>query len=179
MKKDGTESITAQPIKKRLPIALEAILMMFLPIIGFSLFSYLTYPLRPHCSIGSGFLGCTPMCEATSFFENGSPAGYKVTPCFHDDPSGMQYFSYKQPIPYYSIFLFPLILGFYLLKAEKFYNLCLRILFYPYFLFKENRKNKKFISRLIVILLILPLAIEWIIGYGAVITTILGIGLFG
>lgn len=178
MKKDGQEKETAQPVKKGLPVFIEAFLMAFVPIIGFVLFSFILYPFQPHCSLGKGFLGCTPMCEATSYFDNGQPASYKTTPCFHDSPSPFQTFSYKQPVPYYLIFLFSIVLGFFLLGPDKFYNAVLKILFYPYFLFKRNRENKSFISRLITIILFLPITIEWLIGHGVLITTILGVNLF-
>jgi hypothetical protein len=178
MKKDEQKKETAQTVKKRLPVLFEAFLMAFVPVIGFILFSFILYPLQPHCSLGNGALGCTPMCEATSYFENGQPSSYKTTPCFHDQPSSFQTFSYKQPIPYYLIFLFPIAIGFLLLGPEKFYNSVLKILFYPYFLFKRNRENKNFISRFITIILFLPITIEWLIGYGILITTILGINLF-
>lgn len=168
----------AQLKKKGLPIVLEAFLMLLVPILAFFLFSFLLYPLQPHCSLGSGLLGCTPMCEATSYLENGSPASYKETPCFHNIPNGTQLFSYNQPIPYYLLFVLPLVLAFFLLGAEKFYGSVLKILFYPYFLFKNNRKNKNFLSRLVVLLLFLPITFEWLIGYGVLITTILGISLF-
>lgn len=178
MKKDGQENDTAQPSKKGLPVFAEAFLMAFVPVIGFVLFSFVLYPLHPHCSLGNGALGCTSMCEATSYFEDGRPASYKTIPCFHNEPSAFQTFSYNQPIPYYLIFLFPIALGFFLLGPEKFYNTTLKILFYPYFLFKRNRENKNFISKLTTIILFLPITIEWLIGYGILITTILGINLF-
>jgi len=179
IKKIKSGKMKGNLIKKiKLPLVFEAIIMLFLPIVGFFLFSYLIYPLQPHCSLGSNLLGCTPMCEAKSYFEDGSPASYVVTPCFHEGPSAIQSFSYNKPIPYYLLFLLPLALIFFLMGAEKFYNFILRVLFYPYFLFKDNRKNKKFLSRLIIILLLLPLTIEWVIGYVVLITTILGINPF-
>lgn len=178
MEKDGQVKEAAQPARKGLPIYIEAFLMAFVPIIGFVLFSFILYPFQPHCSLGKSVLGCTPMCEATSYFENGQPSGYKVTPCFHEDPSSFQSFSYKQPIPFSLLFIFPILLAFFLLGPERFYNTLLRLLFYPYFLFKRNRKNKNIISRLITLIMFLPITIEWLIGYGVLITTILGIDLF-
>lgn len=159
-------------VNKRFPVLVEALLMLFVPIIGFVLFSYVLYPLQPHCSLGDGLLGCAPSCVMTN------SGMYEKTPCFHDNPTSMQSFSYKQPFPYYLLFLLPLSLILVLVGTEKFYNAVLKILFYPYYLFKNTRKETNFIYRLIATLFFIPLTIEWLLGYGVLITTILGINLF-
>jgi hypothetical protein len=178
MEKGGQEKDTAQPIKKRLPKFLEAFLMLFVPLIGFFLFSLFTYPLHPHCSLGNGVLGCTTMCKATSYFEDGRPSSYEVTPCFHEEASAFQIFSYNQQIPYYLLFLFPIVILFFILGSEGFYNLLVRTALYPYFLFRENKKNKKFISRFITTIIFLPIFLEWVAGYVVLAMSLLGKGFF-
>lgn len=173
----GVDGVDSKP-KRRLPLLLEAFLMLFVPVIGFVLFSFVLYPMQPHCSLGSGALGCTPMCEPISYSQNGSPTDYKVTPCFHEEPSGFQTFGYRQTILYYLLFALPSVFAFILLGSKGFYHLVLRLLFYPYFLLKDNRITKNVISKIIVMLLFIPLFLEWGLGYWVMITTVLGISPF-
>ena len=153
---------------------LKSFLLLFLPIIVAIPFFYLTYPLRPHCSLGKGLLGCTPMCEPISYFEDGRPAGYKVIPCYHEDPSEFQKTLFN------NWFLMPLVLfiiltlwvykegGKKVIKRLKYIALA------PVYIFKENRQNKHFLSRLAVILISFFLFAEWTLGYYVAETTLLG-----
>ena len=67
---------------------------------------------------------------------------------------------------------------FVVMGAEKFYKLIMRVAFYPVFLFKDSRKQN-FLPRLICILLVIPITIGWLIGYAVLVSTILGVSLFG
>jgi len=155
-------------------LLLKSIGFLLLPLMAFVLFSFLTYPIKPHCSLGNGISGCTPSCEPTSYFEDGRPASYKETPCFHDEPTILQLSIFNQP------WLIPLVLV--VLMISIFFLICKRsfkqflkdivyISFAPFFLLKENRRNKNLISRIFIILIAFFLIIEWLLGYYIVITT--------
>lgn len=175
--KDGKEKQKKTiEVKQRVSksLLLKAFLLLFLPIISFIPFSYLTYPLKPHCSLGNGILGCTPMCEPTSYFEDGRPAGYKVIPCYHEDPNEFQKTLFN------NWFLMPLVLFIILTLwvykegGKKVIKILKYIALAPVYIFKENRKNKNFFSRLVVILISFFLFAEWVLGYYVAGTTLLG-----
>jgi len=153
---------------------LKTFLLLFLPLIGFIIFSYLTYPLKPHCSLGNGVLGCTPMCEPTSYFSDGRPAEYKVIPCYHAEPVEFQktLFKYWFLIPF--ILFISLTLWIYKEGLKQFLKRLAYIAFAPVYIFKENRQNKSFLSRLAVIFMLFFLFIEWALGYYVAGITILG-----
>lgn len=155
---------------RKINLALEAFLLLFLPIAGFILFSFITYPLSPHCDLGKGLLGCTPYCVKRG-------ASYEKVPCFHESATKLQIFSYKSSLIYYSILFLPIAILFVLLGAERFYNLVLRIAFYPFYLFRDSRKQS-LITRVICTLFLIPIIIEWFIGYAVLIGMILGVSVF-
>jgi len=169
------KSFLKKPINSLL---LKATGFLFLPLLGFVLFFWLAYPLKPHCSLGQGLLGCTPRCEPVSFFEDGSPAGYKETPCFHEEPSPFQLaiFNYRLLIP---LILFVGV-SFWIYKDgfKKVIGKLAYIAFAPFFIFKENRENRNIVSRLLVIIIIFFLVIEWALGYSVVFATFTGKDLF-
>ena len=175
--KDGKEKQKKTiEVKQRVSksLLLKAFLLLFLPIISFIPFSYLTYPLKPHCSLGNGILGCTPMCEPISYFEDGRPAGYKVIPCYHEEPSEFQKNLFN------NWFLMPLVLFIILTLwvykegGKKVIKILKYIALAPVYIFKENRQNKNFFSRLVVILISFFLFAEWALGYYVAGTTLLG-----
>lgn len=147
--------------------------LTFVPIIGFFIFAYLTYPIKPHCSLGEGIFGCIPICEPTSFFENGEPATYKIAPCFHKEPNEIQkiLFRYWFLIPLLS-FVF-ISLWIYKDGGKNVVRKLGYIAFAPIYIFKENRNNKKIISKILVILITFFLFIEWAFGYYLTISTLL------
>jgi len=153
---------------------LKSFLLLFLPIIVAIPFFYLTYPLRPHCSLGRGLLGCTPICEPTSYFEDGRPAGYKVIPCYHEEPSEFQKNLFN------NWFLMPLvlfiILALWVYKegGKKVIKRLKYIAFAPVYIFKENKQNKNLLFRLAVILISFFLFVEWALGYYVAATTTVG-----
>jgi len=153
-------------------IFLKSILLLFLPIIGFVVFSYLTYPLKPHCSLGQRILGCTPKCEPVSFYENGRPSAYKTVPCYHDEPTELQSALFKNWIvaPLLGFIFF----SFWIYKegSRKVINTLLYVAAAPLYIFKENRKNKNILSRLAVIFVLFFLFIEWGLGYYVVAATL-------
>lgn len=171
----GLKNSLKKPINSLL---LKATGFLFLPLLGFVLFFWLAYPLKPHCSLGQGLLGCTPRCEPVSFFEDGSPAGYKETPCFHEEPSPFQLaiFNYRLLIP---LILFVGV-SFWIYKDgfKKVIGKLAYIAFAPFFIFKENRENRNIVSRLLVIIIIFFLVIEWALGYSVVFATFTGKDLF-
>jgi len=146
--------------------------MLFVPIVGFILFNFIVYPLQPHCDLGKGLLGCTPYCVKIG------SSTYEKVPCFHNKPSKIQTYSFRNPITYYSTLLLPLIVLFIYLGTRRFYTILIRIAFYPIFLLKGTRKQK-IIPRIITTILIFPTIIEWSIGYIVFAETILGIDLLG
>ena len=171
----GLKNSLKKPIKS---LFLKATVFLFLPLLGFVLFSWLTYPLKPHCSLSQGLLGCIPRCEPVSFFEDGNPASYKETPCFHEEPSPFQLaiFNYRLLIP---LILFVSV-SFWIYKDgfRKVIGKLAYIAFAPFFIFKENRENRNIVSRLLVIIIIFFLVIEWALGYSVVFATFTGKDLF-
>jgi len=139
------------------------------------IFSYLIYPLKPHCSLGKGLLGCTPNCEAISFFENGRPAGYKVVPCYHENPTEFQKNIFKNwfLIPF-ALFTFGT-LWIYREGPKQMIKKIIYIAFAPFYVFKENKENKNLLSQLGIIVILFFLVIEWALGYYVAGTTLLGI----
>jgi len=171
----GLKNSLKKPIKS---LFLKATGFLFLPLLGFVLFSWLTYPLKPNCSLSQGLLGCIPRCEPVSFFEDGNPASYKETPCFHEEPSPFQLaiFNYRLLIP---LILFVSV-SFWVYKdgLKKVIGKLAYIAFAPFFIFKENRENRNIISRLLVIIIIFFLVVEWALGYYVVFATFTGKDLF-
>lgn len=164
----------SQKIYPSRSLFLRAIGWAFVPILGFAVFSFLTYPLKPHCSLGHGLLGCTPLCEPTSYFEDGRPAGYKTVPCYHEDPSNFQkiLFNHWLLIPLFLFILFSL--WIYKKGVKNVIKRLSYIAFAPIYIFKENRQNKNIVSRLLVIFILFFLFIEWALGYYVAGTILLG-----
>lgn len=157
---------------KNKPIWIRIIGFMFIPLLVAPLFFFLVYPLKPHCSVGQGVYGCTHLCEPSGYLEDGRPSGYKVTPCYHEEyPVGFQKLIYENRVVAYPL----LLLGFVLLlirlyKTRKLF----KIAFAPIYFFLENRKSKNIISRLVnLFILIIPLTLEWVVGYVIAIGTLL------
>lgn len=152
--------------QKHFSLTVIAVGAILLPIFCFILFSYIVYPLSPHCTLGRGLLGCTPMCEV---FGN----GYKEVPCFHEDPLSYQLFSFHYPYMYY----LPVILIFGFLSWRFGLNNVMggieKIAILPLTLFRANRKNHNLFSRMFVILSLLPITVEWLFGYIVLIKMIL------
>jgi len=167
------EEIKSKPKVFR-SLFLKSFLLLFLPIIIAIPFFYLTYPLKPHCSLGNGILGCTPMCEPTSYFEDGRPANYKVVPCYHEEPDKFQKTLFENwfLIPLF-LFVF-LTLWMYKEGGKKVFERLKYIALAPFYIFKENRQNKHFLSRLAVIFISFFLFAEWALGYYVAGTTLLG-----
>lgn len=165
------ESIIENKKKSRkLPLVVEALFMLFLPVIGFILFSHFSYPLNPHCSLGNGLLGCTPYCVSIG-------DSYEVTPCFHDDPTNLQTFSFNHSFLHFLVFFVPIGVLLLVMGAEKLFRQIVRIALYPIFLIKESRKQKT-VSRLFSVLLALPIFVEWAVGYVVLIGMVFGFNLF-
>ncbi|MEM3394326.1 MAG: CAP domain-containing protein, partial [Candidatus Methanomethylicia archaeon] len=124
-----------------------------------------TYPFKPHCSLGNGIWGCTPMCEPTSYFPDGKPAGYKTVPCYHEEASEFQKFLFRNwfSIPFFLFIFF----SFWIYKEglKKLIKRLMYIAFAPFYIFKENRENKNFFARLVVIFMLFFMFIEWALGY--------------
>ncbi len=167
----GLKAVLNKPIKISSSLFLKSISFLFLPIIGFIIFSFVSYPLKPHCSLGNGLLGCTPICEATSYFENGQPASYKVTPCFHEGPSDFQKLLFRRGLLFFPLIFVLISLWIYKDGFKKVIKKLSYVAFAPLYLFIENKKNKNLISKIAVILIIFFLAIEWIFGYYVVLKT--------
>ena len=147
-----------------------------LPVFMFIVWSFVSYPLQPHCSLGNGLLGCTPYCEPTTYMENGKPATYKSLPCFHNEPSNFQSTTYKYSLIYYFlIFLLTTIIAIKV-GIKTFLKKFFRIIFAPFILIREA-KNKRVISRILIILSTFFLILEWGYGYFVVIQTLTGINL--
>ena len=156
----------------KIPLWLKIIGFMILPIILFPVFNHITYPLKPHCSIGRGPYGCTPMCEPRAYFDNGNPSEYRVTPCYHVGPTLLQKTFYEEPERIIGALVVAVIaLSFWLTNSKK-WILLPKIAFAPIYFLKENR-SKKFLPRIFNFLLIIPLTIEWASGYVIVIGTLL------
>lgn len=153
--------------KPRKFLWLRMIGYMFLPLFLAPIFFSLTYPLKPHCSLGQGPHGCTPLCEATSYFENGQPSNYKITPCYHyENPTVLQRFTYEKSDIFYPILLVVIVSLFFWLTYINKVEIITKIAFAPIYFIKENRRNKSFIARAIIfIILIIPLLFEWVVGY--------------
>lgn len=152
---------------------LKIIGLFFLSIIGFVLFTTLSYPLKPHCNLGNGIYGCTPQCEAIGFFADGRPSNYKEVPCFHADATKIQVLV-NQNIMF-------IIGGFLLLAAIWFFvnkktllNSILWIVFGPFKVIKQNLKNKKIISKIFIFVAVIPLILIWLFGYFFVGNTLSG-----
>jgi len=160
-------------------IFLKTFAWLFVPILGFFIFSVFTYPLKPHCSLGSGILGCTPICEPISYFKDGRPAEYKITPCYHDKPVGYQEALFKNwfLIPLFLFIFFSLLI--YKEGGKKVFERLKYIALAPVYLFRENRRNKNLFSRLVVLIMLFFLFTEWALGYYVVGATILGKEPFG
>lgn len=147
----------------RVSLVLQSFLMLFLPILGFIIFSFLYYPLAPHCALGEGVYGCTPVCTQG------------ITPCFHEGPIGIQLFIYRNSIPIYFLVLAFISAFVWKVGFQKAKSLAVKVLFYPLFLYRLNLKNKNIASRITVAILNFFLASEWIIGYIIFISTLLGL----
>ena len=155
---------------------IKIFLLFILPIFLFIVWSYLIYPLSPHCSLGRGTLGCTPMCEATAYFDDGRASDYKIVPCFYEDPKNFQTFLYQNQTIYY--LLFGTTIGFVAFKLgiKSFLKKILYIVFAPFALIIES-KEMSTLSRILVIVSSFFLLIEWGMGYLVVIQTITGTSL--
>ncbi len=159
-------------------VLLRAIGFLFLPLLVFVAFSYFFYPLAPHCSLGNGLLGCTPICKPTSYFPDGKPADYEVTPCFHEGPATLQRLLFQFSIPFYVVSFIFLLFIIFKVGFKTFLRKIVYITFAPIFLIRENRKNKNVISRILVILISFLLVIEWGIGYWVAVKSLLGRRIF-
>jgi len=159
---------------KKVNLLLRAIGWIFVPILGFIVFSYLIYPLRPHCSLGNGLLGCTPICEPTAYFEDGRPAGYKTVPCFHNEPNNYEIFIYHHKELFYLALLFLFGALCYSKGFKNIFRILLHISAAPIFIFRENKGSKNSLSKVLVFILLIPLLIEWIVGYYVVLATVSG-----
>jgi len=161
--------------KAKESLILKFIGLLFLPLIIFFFSSFLLYPFKPHCSLGGGILGCISECEPRSYFDDGRPASYKEIPCFHDDPTTLQLFMFNQTWFIPLVFLILMIFTFFLvykLGIKKFFKNLVYIAFAPFFVLKENRKNKNLISRIFILILSFFLLVEWLTGYYFVFTTL-------
>lgn len=166
-------------MKKPTPrlIWMKTFVLYFLPLLLFVAYSFLSYPLKPQCSLGKGVKGCVATCEAISFFEDGRPAAYKETPCFHGEPGN----SYKLIYKYYYFIYPPIILAIALLyfwKKNLVKGIFTWVLFAPIKIIKQNRISKNIFSKIVVYLMLIPLILEWLFGYVFVITDLIGIDLF-
>ncbi len=158
-------------------LLLKSLGFLFLPLIIFPFFSFLISPLRPHCSVGNGVLGCIPTCEPTSYFEDGRPASYKEIPCFHNSGQTIQStFNEQWLIPLIILAILMVFIAILIYKKgfKSFLKNVIYIAFAPIFLSKENRRNKSIISRIFVIFVIVFLIIEWLSGYYIVLMTFMG-----
>jgi len=118
------------------------------------------------------------MCEPTSYFPDGKPAGYKETPCFHEEPNSLQRLLFQYAVLFYVAFLIFLSIAVFEIGLRRFLKKIVYIAFAPIFLIRENRKNENIISRVLVILISFLLIIEWGIGYLVVVKSLLGVNIF-
>lgn len=147
-----------------------------LPVFMYIVWSFVSYPLQPHCSLGNGLLGCTPYCEPTTYMENGKPASYKSIPCFHNEPSNFQSITYRYSLIYYFVILLLTTIIAIKVGIKIFYIKLFRIIFAPFILIRES-KNEGVIARVLIILSTFFLVLEWGYGYFVVIQTFTGIKL--
>jgi len=148
-------------------------ILFVLPVLMFIVWSFFIYPLQPHCSLGKGLFGCTPMCEPTSYFGDGRPSDYKTVPCFHNNPSGFQEIIYKYVLIYYFLISLTSLVVAFKVGLKRFFRRILRIIFAPFVLMWESRK-KSIMSRIFIIATSFFLIIEWGFGYMVVIQTLTG-----
>ena len=161
-------------IKKNKPkLFLKSVGLFFISIIGFVLFTFLSYPLKPHCNLGKGIYGCTPQCEPIGFFPDGRPSNYKEVPCFHVDATKTQIFINQNIIFVVGGFLLLIIILFFINK-KILLNSISWIMFGPLKLIKQNLKNRKIVSKIFIFLVSISLIFVWLFGYFFVGSTLSG-----
>jgi len=148
-------------------ILLRSFLWLLFPFFGFIILSYLTYPLQPHCELGNGLFGCVPVCtpEVMAKLQRDFPFGGS---CFHGGPVAWQSFFYQNKLVVFLLELAFLIAFFIWAqrreKAKQVLRWLAELPIKPLVLFRENRKNKNLLSRLISLILIVILIPLWVIG---------------
>lgn len=146
--------------------------MLFFPLIAYWLFTIATYPLAPHCSLGNSLMGCTPTCE----FINGS---FTETPCFHNAADTLQRVVFALWNYFYFALFFALLIAIRKLGKKKLWNVFSFFAFYPLHLASQIRNTKDNILRkTFALLLLLPLLLEWVLGYVILFEFLTGISPF-
>lgn len=161
-------------IKKNKPrLFFKIIGLFFLSIIGFIIFMFFSYPLKPHCNLGKGIYGCTPQCEVTGFFTDGRPSSYKEVPCFHTDASMIQVFINQNILFILGGILLLIVIWFFANKRVLIKNISW-VALGPFKIIKQNLKNENIISKIFIFLAVTPLIFIWLFGYFFVSSTLVG-----